>query len=115
MPLAKGQCKYVPKDASERGGTRSLSVVKIIDNQEKRYYYNIGMMGDIDNNGTIDYDDVNLVQQYIANLISLTNEQLIVADVNGDGNISIADARNIQKMYYGLITEFDNGMFAFLG
>ena len=42
--------------------------------------------------------DATLVQKYILNLETLTEQQKRLADVNGDGKISIIDVTEIQKM-----------------
>ena len=47
--------------------------------------------------------DATLVQKYIVNLETLTDSQLNVADVNGDGEISVIDATQIQKIIVNLV------------
>lgn len=42
--------------------------------------------------------DATLVQKYIAHLEDLTDQQKRLADVNGDGEITILDSTEIQKM-----------------
>ena len=53
--------------------------------------------------GKISILDATEIQKYIAQLSSLKDEQLAVADVNGDGKISIIDATEIQRYIAQLI------------
>ncbi len=56
---------------------------------------NAGLLGDVDNNGTITTADARSVLQYTIGSVTLTPEQLAVCDFNGDGTITTADARDI--------------------
>lgn len=51
--------------------------------------------GDLDRDGSITQDDLDLVNGYIAGTQELTNLQLILADVNGDGVVDEKDAQYI--------------------
>lgn len=54
-------------------------------------------MGDADCNGTVNVDDVTLVQQYLSKIPSAVEKfHKEYADMNGDGKISIMDATLIQ-------------------
>lgn len=66
------------------------------------------MMGDINLDGTVNIDDVTLIQKYIANISELDSEQLKAADVTGDNDVSIDDVTAIQKYLAGMITAFVN-------
>ena len=78
------------------------------------YDHYIGMMGDIDNNGTIDNADVLLVQYYASELATLTDSQKLVADVSDDGYVTTYDATLIQQKILGTVVEFPNGAFSHL-
>lgn len=85
-----------------------------IINNSISYDHYIGMMGDIDNNGTIDNADVLLVQYYASELVTLTDSQKLVADVSGDGYVTTYDATLIQQKILGIVVEFPNGAFSHL-
>ena len=78
------------------------------------YEHCIGMMGDIDNNGIIDNADSQLAQYYAIDLVTLTDNQKLVADVNGDGYVTTYDASLIQQKIMGTVVEFPNGAFSHL-
>lgn len=63
----------------------------------------VGLLGDINLDGTVTIEDVTLYQKYLCNLADLSSEQLQVADTNFDARYSIHDATKIQKYIVGLI------------
>lgn len=65
------------------------------------------LMGDVDGNGTVSIEDVTLLQQYIAELVTLDDTQLLAADVDRNGSVNIADATVIQMYIAELIDNFD--------
>ncbi len=62
--------------------------------------------GDVDNDGAISVIDATMASQYAANIITLSEAQLISADVDGDGVISSNDSLLIQQYVMGSITSF---------
>lgn len=64
-----------------------------------KLYYN----GDINGDGVISIADATELQKHLVGLITLSEEQLAVADTNGDGSVSVADATQIQKYITQLI------------
>ncbi len=52
--------------------------------------------GDVDLNASVNINDVTLIQQNLAELAELSDNQLKLADFNGDGTIDITDATAIQ-------------------
>ena len=54
-------------------------------------------LGDVDRDGQITIIDVTMTQQYLAKLIELDKQQLILADVDKDGTLSIVDTTMIQQ------------------
>lgn len=58
--------------------------------------------GDVNGDGRVNVFDATEVQKYAANLITLTNEQMLSADVDGDSRITVVDATEIQKYAVGL-------------
>jgi uncharacterized protein YjdB len=63
-------------------------------------------LGDVCIDGIIDAADALLILRYDVGLLSLSPEQLAVADVNGDGRIDAADAILVLRYAAGLINEF---------
>ena len=45
----------------------------------------------------ISYLDVTWIQEDCAGIISLSNEQALRADMNGDGKVSVLDATHLQR------------------
>lgn len=60
------------------------------------YYYII--LGDVNEDGEITFDDANLIQYLLVGKISLKEEQIKAADINKDGKVDIADVGAIQKI-----------------
>lgn len=57
------------------------------------------ILGDVNNSSILDINDVTLVQLYLANTLTETNVfDELLADVTGDGDITILDATAIQTM-----------------
>ena len=55
------------------------------------------LYGDVNYNGEIDIDDASLIQKAGIDLAKLTDTQRALADVNGDGRVSILDVTCVQK------------------
>ena len=55
------------------------------------------LYGDVNYNGEIDIDDASLIQRAGIDLAKLTDTQKALADVNGDGRVSILDVTCVQK------------------
>ncbi len=58
--------------------------------------------GDVNLDGVVDVNDAYLLQKHIALLIELDDEALSVADMNGDGFITISDVTIIQRIAAGI-------------
>lgn len=54
--------------------------------------------GDVNMDGAINTPDATLIKKGIANIITLSNAQRLLADANYDGKVSIQDATYIQKL-----------------
>lgn len=63
-------------------------------------------LGDVNKDGTIDINDVTLLQKALAELEKLDEAQTLAADVTGDGNLTIDDATTIQKFLAEIIDHF---------
>ena len=62
------------------------------------------LMGDVDLNGSVDTKDSAKLLKYVAELEDLTDEQLQVADVNGDSKADTTDASKILQFKAEKIT-----------
>lgn len=58
--------------------------------------------GDADRDGYLSIRDATLIQKSLIDMVSLDEEQLILADFDLDGGISIKDVTKIQKVLVGL-------------
>lgn len=61
--------------------------------------------GDINNDNTISIADVTILQEYLAQMATVSEIQISVADTNGDNQINISDATEIQKYLAGIINK----------
>lgn len=57
-------------------------------------------VGDINGNGKIDYGDYLLIISYVGKLTMLTGEEIVAADINGDGKVNVLDQTAMNKLYY---------------
>lgn len=87
-----GYQKHIYKDEITVGKSTTVHNDTII------MYANWLRIGDVDLDGTLDINDVTLIQKYVANMVTFTDAQKLVADVNGDGRISIEDATALQYL-----------------
>ena len=60
-------------------------------------------IGDVDGDGVVNINDATLIQKYVAELVSLTPDQIKAADTNGDSDVNINDATMIQKYIAELV------------
>ncbi|MEM1204399.1 MAG: dockerin type I repeat-containing protein [Acidobacteriota bacterium] len=63
-------------------------------------------LGDIDDSGTLKARDILMINQHLQGLECLTEEQLCRADVDGDGQVTSADAQLLQEFILGLRSTF---------
>ena len=66
----------------------------------------MGLLGDVNNSGTVDSTDARLVLQYAVEKIDATKLNLSVADVNGSGAVDSTDARLILQYAVKKISKF---------
>ncbi len=67
------------------------------------------ILGDADGSGIVDIIDVTTIQRHISELELLEGGALLAADVNGDGEITVADATEIQAWLAGYVSQYAIG------
>ena len=67
------------------------------------------ILGDTNEDGTVDLKDVLMIQNYQARVLTLTGSQFLAADVNADGIVNVDDALNIQKYLSKMETAYAIG------
>ena len=63
-------------------------------------------IGDANTDGKVNTADAVYVLRFSANMLTLTEKQLVCADTNKDGKVNTADAALILKYAAGMITDF---------
>ena len=63
----------------------------------KKVAVNVGLLGDVNNDGTVSIMDATTVQLSIASLCTLTENETLRADVDSDKDIDIMDVTAIQR------------------
>lgn len=61
------------------------------------------LVGDVNNDGKIDFKDYAMVKRYLLGTYELTEEQLKRADVNGDGVVSSTDYALLKRKVLGTL------------
>lgn len=56
-----------------------------------------GLACDVDLDGLVSVTDATLLQKYVVDIATLTDDQKLLADCNGDGAVDVRDATYIQK------------------
>ena len=64
--------------------------------------YKAVLLGDIDLDGTVTVNDATLLSKYLAEMVTLTERQLLTADANKDNHINVNDVRRIQEIAMGM-------------
>lgn len=62
-----------------------------------------GILGDVDNSGSVNIADAVLALRHAMGTITLTGGEFARADMDGDGTVTIADAVQIMRISLGLI------------
>ena len=83
----------------ERYSKYILSNTVSVSNRINTYKgtYTPPLLGDIDNDGKLTNKDIELLQKYINGGIELNENQIITADMNGDGIINMHDLTTLQR------------------
>ena len=78
------------------------------------FRYRIGMVGDVNNSGSVTALDATAIQQHLTKTVLLSDDALVLADVNADGRVSSTDAAYIQRVLAHIDDGFANGIYASL-
>lgn len=62
-----------------------------------------GIIGDVDGDGAVTYEDAQIIFDYVAGIGSMTQEELKSADVDGDGRVTVADAAQVFHFASGVL------------
>ncbi len=61
------------------------------------------LMGDVDNNGVIDKEDLSLIQKEMLNSATLAEEDIPYADINHNGEVDLQDCQYVMMYISGSI------------
>lgn len=86
-----------------------LNYSSIGNNQTELRDYRIGMLGDIDNDGSVSSLDNVLLSRFFAYLSTLSDDDKIAADVNNNGELDVVDSTIIQRYLAGIYDELPGG------
>lgn len=68
-----------------------------IKTETVQFHVTSGITNDIDLDNSVTVADATLLQKYVVGIATLTDDQKLLADCNGDGVINVRDATYIQK------------------
>lgn len=68
-----------------------------INTETVQFHVTSGITNDIDLDNSVTVADATLLQKYVVGIATLTDDQKLFADCNGDGVINVRDATYIQK------------------
>ena len=72
---------------------------------------NLPLYGDVYTDGNVTIADATEISKYLAELTVFSDEQLVMADYNGDESIDIKDATDIQKMIADLNYKYTHELY----
>ena len=75
------QCRMLKDPQTWFGEMADLVKIKVL----------VLIPGDVSGDGVVDSIDIDLVKKHILGKVSLTSQQLLTADANGDGKIDVSD------------------------
>jgi len=100
------------------GGTATITVKTIDGSQSANCLVSVNTaegevglpgdfhIGDINEDGIINVQDVTLVMQHVLLITALADQALAAADVNGDGEVNVIDVTLLMQYSLGLISTF---------
>ena len=87
----------VTTEEDRKDVTFKITLMKLPELEEQMDY----TLGDINGDGNIDNDDMEVVRQYILATGGLTTKQFASADINKDGEVDAIDMTLLQRMING--------------
>ena len=95
---SKNACLYLTSESTyiENGTNVFLKINDYSDRQQWEFTLS-NLNGDIDLDNSVTVADATLLQKYVVGIATLTDDQKLLADCNGDGVIDVRDATYIQK------------------
>ncbi len=78
-------------------GTYRLTLTFLKDEEIVNAYMTLFASGDINFDGKVDEVDIGLIPKFLAKCIGLSPEQIIQADYDGDGKVTIKDVLRMAK------------------
>lgn len=73
----------------------------ISDKSEFNVQVKIRLFGDVNDDGKVDSTDYNLIVYHSLGIETLTDDQLVAADLNGDGVVDLFDASVLDLVMAG--------------
>ena len=61
----------------------------------------LGLRGDINGDGEVNIIDVLMIYRYLYDVLDLTPEQLLRADMDEDGDVDLDDAHILRDIVFG--------------
>ncbi|MBQ9742399.1 MAG: leucine-rich repeat protein [Ruminococcus sp.] len=102
-----GEWEYTPVEGfviKGYSGTAAQTYAQLnnIEFESLGEYVVPGLLGDVDGDGRLSVRDATTIQKSLADIITLTEEQVALADFKADDTINVKDATAIQKCLVGL-------------
>lgn len=92
-----GAWKKVSSSTSISGCKIGNATIKAYTNDITQLLY-----GDVNGDGVLTVADSTLIQKFCAEIITFTDEQITIADIDKSGKVDIGDATKIQRIVAGL-------------
>ncbi len=97
MSIANGAVKFTLKPKALKVGTYNIYISTTDEALKKVASFKYGEkplieLGDANNDGKVDTNDATAILLYVVNKYTMTDEQLMAADVNGDHTVNTNDA-----------------------
>lgn len=89
---------YLTSESTDiENGTNVFLTINDYSDRQQWVFTLSNLNGDIDLDNSVTVADATLLQKYVVGIATLTDDQKLLADCNGDGVIDVRDATYIQK------------------